>query len=65
MVAEILPLFSKVGAEAPSYQVYLALAWLQNVGVITGNGRGGYLADSGGISDANLETLWQSLPEQA
>ena len=64
MTAEILPLVDKGGEEPPSYQVYLALAWLRRMGAISGIGREGYLADVAGISDRNLEALWDALPAQ-
>ena len=65
MMAEVLPLADDDGGDAPSYQVYLALSWLRSGGAISGNGRGGYLADVARISDSNLEALWEALPEQA
>ena len=65
MTTEILPLVNDGRGEVPSYQVYLALAWLRGVGAISGNGREGYLADAVGISDENVEALWEALPGQA
>ena len=42
---DVLPLGYAGGKEIPSYQAYLALAWLRSVEAIRKDGREGYRAD--------------------
>ena len=60
---DVLPLVYAGGKEIPSYQAYLALAWLRSVEAITKDGRDGYRADLLKLSDESLNSLWESLPE--
>ena len=60
---DVLPLVYAGGKEIPSYQAYLALAWLRSVGAIRKDGRDGYRADVFKLSDESLKSLWESLPE--
>ena len=46
--------------EIPSYQSYMALAWLRSEGVITKKGRNGYLLKSG--TAERVAQLWTALP---
>ena len=62
---DVLPLVYAGGKEIPSYQAYLALAWLRSVEAITKDGRDGYRADVFKLSDESLKSLWESLPEHA
>lgn len=48
--------------EVPSYQSYMALAWLRSGGLITKKGRNGYLLKTGGGSAERVEQLWTALP---
>jgi hypothetical protein len=48
--------------EVPSYQSYMALAWLRSEGLITKKGRNGYLLKTGGSSAERVEQLWTALP---
>jgi len=47
----------------PSYQVYVALAWLRASGAIRRKGAGGYVADLERLTDEQLMSLWSALPE--
>ena len=60
---DVLPLVYAGGKEIPSYQAYLALAWLRSVEAITKDGRDGYRADLHKLSDESLNGLWEALPE--
>ena len=60
---DVLPLVYAGGKEIPSYQAYLALAWLRRVEAIRKEGRDGYRADLFKLSDESLKSLWESLPE--
>jgi len=59
---DVLPLSSPNGEEYPSYQSYLALAWLRHVGIVAKRGREGYVLKPGAASPDALATLWASLP---
>jgi hypothetical protein len=47
----------------PSYQVYVALAWLRASGTIRRKGADGYVADLERLTDEQLMSLWSTLPE--
>ncbi len=59
---DLLPLVGDDGKDLPSYQAYLALAWMRNAGVITKNGRDGYRADTDRLDKATVSALWDSVP---
>jgi hypothetical protein len=62
-VEEALPLRLEAGDEIPSYQVYLALALLRAVGAVERHGKEGYSLVNGGITPAEFNRIWDSLPE--
>ena len=62
---DVLPLTYAGAKEIPSYQAYLALAWLRSVEAIRKDGRDGYRADLPKLSDQSLNGLWESLPKHA
>jgi hypothetical protein len=59
--AEVLPLKSPSGEEYPSYQSYMALGWLRQVGAIAKKGRDGYVLRPG-ITSNKLDSLWNAIP---
>jgi hypothetical protein len=61
---ELLPFRDRdTGADVPSYQAYLALAWLRHENLIVQHGRQGYsLAANINLMDA-LEERWKLLPK--
>lgn len=61
---ELLPVPTTNGGEVPSYQAYLALAWLRDRGAIRKKGRDGYTYSERAIDEAGLEELWAALPER-
>jgi hypothetical protein len=60
--ADVLPLVTGSGEEYPSYQSYLALAWLRHVGIVAKKGREGYILKRGVATPQELDELWSSLP---
>ena len=61
---ELLPVPSTNGGEVPSYQAYLALAWLRDRGAVRKKGRDGYTYSERAIDEAGLEELWATLPDR-
>lgn len=61
---ELLPVPSANGGEVPSYQAYLALAWLRDRGAIRRKGRDGYTYSERAIDETGLEELWATLPDR-
>lgn len=62
---DVLPLKdSKTRREVPSYQSYLALAWLRHEGVITKYGRDGYALKPTAATPDHLSELWEALPSR-
>jgi hypothetical protein len=60
--ADVLPLVTGSGEEYPSYQSYLALAWLRHVGIVAKKGRDGYILKRDVGTPQKLDELWASLP---
>jgi hypothetical protein len=58
---ELLPLTSN-GEEVPTYQAYLALAWLRDLGVIERKGKSGYVLQHGPCSQEAMTNYWKQLP---
>lgn len=63
----LLPLKDPEGGDIlPAYQVYVALAWMKQLGLVKSIGqRGGYTLPSDKTLDATLTTAWPNLPEWA
>jgi hypothetical protein len=51
------------GAEVPSYQAYLVLAWLRKENMITQHGRQGYSLPSAVNLAASVKEQWERLPK--
>lgn len=51
-------------AELPGYQVYLAIAWLREMGLVEKRGRDGYTADPGDLDEKSLAQRWAKLPSR-
>ncbi len=60
--ADVMPLKSAQNEEYPSYQSYLALNWLREVGVISKKGRQGYVLKPRAATAEKLGQLWTGLP---
>lgn len=48
--------------ELPSYQVYMGIAWLRSLDVISKHGRNGYSVEKSMISNKALAESWDKLP---
>jgi hypothetical protein len=57
----LLPLRDDRGGEMPSYQAYLALAWLRACGAVRRHGQDGYSMTRRFASRDAIETLWGEL----
>ena len=62
---DLLPLHDPTdGADVPSYQLYVCLAWLRHENLVHQQGRQGYrLADASALRHA-LATCWEHLPSK-
>jgi hypothetical protein len=62
---DVLPLTDrKSRKEVPSYQSYLALAWLRHEGVVAKHGRDGYSLKPTAATPERLTELWEALPSR-
>jgi predicted lipid-binding transport protein (Tim44 family) len=62
---DVLPLTErKSRKEVPSYQSYLALAWLRYEGVVAKHGRDGYSLKPTSATPERLNELWKALPSR-
>ena len=64
-IESILPVLDPDGnGDLPTYQIYLALAWLRSVGLVEKRGRDGYVADRKELSDKALTQHWAALSSE-
>jgi len=61
---QILPVNDSAVTEVPSYQAYLALAWLRSLGLVQRKGKEGYALTNGALDNAKLQRLWNSVPDR-
>ena len=61
---DVLPLKDGARREIPSYQAYLALAWLRQEGIVTKHGRDQYSLKPGSTTPQRILEIWQALPER-
>lgn len=52
------------GQEVPSYQAYLALAWLRTINAVRRKGKEGYVTLESGCSNEKVEHAWNELNER-
>jgi len=57
-----LPLKTDDGNELPTYQVYVALAWMRETGLVRQHGRRGYSIDPGCNLQIAVVDAWNKLP---
>lgn len=62
-VEDILPVKQKDEEEVPSYQVYLVVAWLREIGAIERVGNDGYRVQ-GDRASLDGQALWNQTPER-
>lgn len=61
---QLLPVADEHGEQQPSYQAYVALAWLRVARVIERRSKDGYTYIAGALELGNLDRLWTALPEK-
>jgi len=61
---QVLPIKDEQGHEVPSYQAYLALAWLRSLGIVNRKGKEGYTLTNGTLDVPTLQRLWTSVPDK-
>ena len=62
-MADVLPLTdASDGSEVPTYQVYLCVAWLRSVGIVTQYGRQGYSLAATDDLNGTAALYWRQLP---
>ncbi len=64
VIDDLLPVHDAAGEELPSYQVYLALAWLRQAGAVEKKGRDGYVRVADPLDGSVFETLWDQILER-
>ncbi len=64
-MADVLPVAGSDGEEIPSYQAYLALAWLHSWGAVRREGRGDYVPVRARLQPASLTVRWNELAVEA
>lgn len=62
--ADIWPLKESARREIPSYQAYLALAWLRQEGIIIKEGRDKYSLKPAAATPDRIAEFWEALPER-
>jgi hypothetical protein len=62
-VEHLLPIKEADGSDIPSYQVYLVINWLRQIGAVRRHGNDGYTCDPSLLTDRNLQAEWLKLPE--
>lgn len=60
----VFPLIDATGEKMPSYQGYLALRWLRQIGLIQRVGRQRYLMAPGRDPVSSVEAAWESLQQR-
>ena len=60
----LLPIVTDPDGEAPSYQIYAALALLRQVGLIDQHGRQGYSVTRIKDLQSSIDSVWKKLPER-
>lgn len=63
-IEDLLPLQDATGEELPSYQVYLALAWLRQAGAVEKKGRDGYVRVADPLDGSVFDLMWNQIPER-
>jgi hypothetical protein len=62
MMDGLMPFKTRTGADVPSYQAYLALAWFRSLGAIEPRGKDGYAVVVDNLRN-RIESAWESLPD--
>ncbi len=62
---DVLPVPSADGGEVPSYQAYVVVAWLRDVGLVRKIGKNGYSLVKRNLDARMIEATWQLIPSRA
>ena len=62
MMDDLMPFKTRTGADIPSYQAYLALAWFRSLGAIEARGKDGYALVIENLRN-RIKSAWNSLPD--
>ena len=62
MMDALMPFKTSTDDEIPSYQAYLALAWLRSLGLVEARGKDGYAVVTESLRD-RVEESWQNLSD--
>lgn len=63
-MGRVLPLTDDAGNKMPSYQAYVALAWLRSIGTVRRLGKEGYMLVNGALDMSALQRSWDAIPER-
>lgn len=58
---KLMPFKDNAGADIPSYQAYLALAWFRDLGSVEQRGKEGYVVSGGSPLPESVEHAWKSI----
>ena len=61
---DVLPLKDGAHRDIPSYQAYLALAWLRQEGIVIKHGRDQYSLKAGAATPERITEIWLALPDR-
>jgi hypothetical protein len=62
---DMLPIALADGADVPSYQAYLVLAWLRHIGLVEKQGKDGYQWTVESFDEPAFNAAWKSTPTRA
>ena len=60
-IESLFPVSTESSGDIPSYQIYVIVAWLREVGVIEKKGRDGYIIQEKSQLRGKFNELWDSL----
>jgi len=60
-IERLMPMKDAQGAEIPSYQTYLALAWFRVLGIVKAKGKEGYQYEDGRLQAESLLKAWEAI----
>lgn len=65
VIDDLLPVHDPTGEVLPSYQVYLALAWLRQARAVEKKGRDGYVRVADPLDGSVFDALWDQVHERS
>lgn len=58
---DLFPIKGQEGAEIPSYQAYMVLAWLRSIGAVRKASRGGYVGQAQRLEPDEVQAAWDAM----